>query len=437
MNQNTQKSGGMLHVVSKDYVKQSNNMVELQLSESTVDTKRIIAYLISTIPENQVFSLETFFRAPATDFFKKLSEGIGGKFSKSWVNKLQARAKEAVAEIVKTRIVQNLSKDKDQKDGQKSIHIINIAIIPYCELIYTNNKQEFVYQFHPFLKDFLLHLKDKFTTYKLTEYISLPTVYAMKIYEMLARYKDTNERFDSIDNLKMLLGCVGKYKTTRDFLLNVIDSCQKALSETSLAFTYKTIKGQGKKITGIHFTILQSITPPNKISGVKKNPFEDYSFWKTSSKEKRENIIKIWRFGVSPKMIIKNIELLSEQTISELAVSFYKLQTKKEIKSFAAYRTKLFKVEIEKAQLKFMEKELDEEVTVTKAVEIHPEKHNNSSFDIKVVLHHINTVLKGIAGTQEMSNKVIHLCLDDTKLVAEIMKCENIESIQKFIEKHS
>lgn len=428
MDDSKEKELGMKDVLSKGFVKQSNSFTNAQFSETSLHTKRIMAYLISTIPDGQIFSLETFFRTSAEDFFKKILESVGNKNKSQWFRQMRSRTKKSIKELISMNIIRSFSRED-------SIDIEGVAIIPYCRFYYTKDRKEFVYQFHPLLKDYLLDLKNKYTTYDLVEYISLSSAYSMRMYELLAKYKDKGRRIDTIDALKFFFNCEERY-STRDFLLRVIESAKKDLSETSYAFDYKLkVKGEeklfepnsdkihGKKIEKIEFKLINFVENQEK----KENPFEDFAFWKNASVLKRKNITALWKFGIHHALIIKNIEILSDDSISDLVKKFYKLQTNLTIKSLPAYRTTLFKSAVE---LALAEQGFGQEL-------IENNGYKNHNLDIITVFNHLNIMLSGKTDTEEISDRVMSICLDDINLTKEIISCKSIEELEEFIVKYS
>jgi len=111
-------------------------------------------------------------------------------------------------------------------------------------------------QFHPDLKPYLLALKQNFTDVPLQIVLRLRSKYAIRLYELLRRYKDTGFRIDTISELREKLG-VEKWEYPRfeAFERRVLLPAVKEINkETDLLVSYKKIK-KGRRIERIEFQI--------------------------------------------------------------------------------------------------------------------------------------------------------------------------------------
>lgn len=126
--------------------------------------------------------------------------------------------------------------------------------------------------FDPELKPFLLHLKERFTTYKLENVIKLKSIYSIRIYELLKQYQAVGKRTITIEKLRGMLGISAKeYRLYGDFKRKVILVAHKEINErTDLSFEFKEIK-LGRKVNEIEFTIEIKKTAPAD-NGDKKKP---------------------------------------------------------------------------------------------------------------------------------------------------------------------
>lgn len=114
---------------------------------------------------------------------------------------------------------------------------------------------------HDDLKPYLINLKGLYTQYAISNIISLKSVYAVRLYELLIeelRDKKSNgeavDIFVSYDTIKRVTGTEGKYNHSGSFKQMVID---KPLSEinakTGAHIEAMTVK-MGKDIRGYNFT---------------------------------------------------------------------------------------------------------------------------------------------------------------------------------------
>lgn len=119
---------------------------------------------------------------------------------------------------------------------------------------------------------YLLGLNELFTRYNYCEIVNLPTVYAIRLFELLASYQnmtfhkyleknytgvslEKNEIGFSIDYLRDYFNCEDKYPNTGDFVKRVIDAGVKAIrNKTIMMVSYRTVK-KGRSITDIIFKL--------------------------------------------------------------------------------------------------------------------------------------------------------------------------------------
>ncbi len=115
------------------------------------------------------------------------------------------------------------------------------------------------------LKPYLLQLKGRFTSYRLKQVMSLQSSYSIRMYELLRQFlpmnavdkgNTTSFREISIDDLRGYLGVEdGKYPKFAMFRKNILEKCQKEITEeTDLTFDFEPIR-KGRKIGAIKFVI--------------------------------------------------------------------------------------------------------------------------------------------------------------------------------------
>ena len=141
-------------------------------------------------------------------------------------------------------------------------------------------------QFHPDLKPYLLALKEKFTDIPLKIVLRLRSKYAIRLYELLRRYKDTGFRIDSVTELREKLGVEkGEYPRFYDFERRVLLSAVKEINkETDLLVSYKKIK-KGRKIVQIEFKIEHNPDfDPQELEDIQKK-LEEYKQYITLQEE--------------------------------------------------------------------------------------------------------------------------------------------------------
>lgn len=125
---------------------------------------------------------------------------------------------------------------------------------------YSPNNPNIIIRFHPFLKPYLLKLKDKFTKYLLNNASQIKSVAAIKLYESLKmhEYQKKNDKWSvnfEITKLKETLGLSEKYSNYTTFKRRVLENSQRELKEkTDIEFSFSELK-TGRKITNILFKV--------------------------------------------------------------------------------------------------------------------------------------------------------------------------------------
>ncbi|MDQ1085521.1 MULTISPECIES: replication initiation protein [unclassified Siphonobacter] len=102
-----------------------------------------------------------------------------------------------------------------------------------------------------------LELANGYTTTDLQTILSLKSVHAIRMYELLMMYRKKNEWVIELDRLKGLLGLnLTAYKSFTDFETRILKYTQKELSEhCNLFFNWEIAAKERKKITSLKFKI--------------------------------------------------------------------------------------------------------------------------------------------------------------------------------------
>ncbi len=95
---------------------------------------------------------------------------------------------------------------------------------------------------------YLFGLKERFTTYKLSNAMKLSSFYAMRIYELLKKHERLHQRTFSIEELKQKLGIKkGQYSRTNDFQKRVLDIAVREINnKTDIKINFEFKKSEGK-----------------------------------------------------------------------------------------------------------------------------------------------------------------------------------------------
>lgn len=105
----------------------------------------------------------------------------------------------------------------------------------------------------------MFEFQSRYFSYQLWNALRLRSSNQLRMYEILKQYEKIGSRILEVDELKALLGVAkSEYERFGDFKKWVLDSCQRALYEsTDLQFTYEPYgkKGRGGKILYLKFII--------------------------------------------------------------------------------------------------------------------------------------------------------------------------------------
>lgn len=122
------------------------------------------------------------------------------------------------------------------------------------------------------LAPYLIGLDELFTKYTYSSIIALPTVYAIRMYELLVSHQSSvfkkvsdinftgialekNEIAFSIEYLREYFNCEDKYNNASDFIKRIIEPSIKAINEKTVSrFCFRKVK-KGRSITHIIFNV--------------------------------------------------------------------------------------------------------------------------------------------------------------------------------------
>ena len=137
--------------------------------------------------------------------------------------------------------------------------------------------------FSPYLKPYLLQLKTQFTSYKLSNILSLGSGYSIRLYELMKKWQHLGEWEYPVDELKLKFGIEeGTYSRYTHFKNRVLKKAIEEVNEkTDLHIRFTEIK-KGRKVEKIGFTIQHSVDKEIQLPGslIKSDesstkPFED------------------------------------------------------------------------------------------------------------------------------------------------------------------
>lgn len=111
-----------------------------------------------------------------------------------------------------------------------------------------------VARFDPDLKQHFLNLQNNFTAYSLFEYLSLPSIYSQKLYELLVSWSSIPHYDMTLQMLHEFLSVPASFKDYRNFRRRVLDKAFDDIHDkTDLVYEWEPIK-KGCEVVAIRFT---------------------------------------------------------------------------------------------------------------------------------------------------------------------------------------
>ena len=175
--------------------------------------------------------------------------------------------------------------------------------------------------FHPYLKPYMLQLKDRFTQISLGDVMGLKSVHAMRIYEVLKQYESIGNREISLSDLRDYCGIEeGQYKNFNDLKRFLLQISQKEINnKTDISIGYEEIK-TSRKVTSIKFTI--------KPNSSYKNPKFENSKPKKEYRSELALIEALMEYGFS-KGIAKRLLKTNEEEVIKNALKAVNIQVER------------------------------------------------------------------------------------------------------------
>ena len=215
-----------------ELVKKHNELVRSKINISNVYGSRILANLIACVRHDDTEFKDTY-RVKVKDFMTDTS-GRGYTNIKAVCRELA----KATAEI-----------EEPDPDGPH----------PYLRLYtffssITYRKGVIEARFNWEMKPLLLDLRRCFTQYNLMEYLTLPSLYSQRLFEILKSWANAPEVVLSIGELHRLLDSPASFRADfRQFRTRVIEKAHKDIHEkTSLRFEWEPVKA-GRSVEAIRF----------------------------------------------------------------------------------------------------------------------------------------------------------------------------------------
>lgn len=217
-------------VKSGHVVTQTNELVEASY-KITLDEKRLLLAAISQIDSRGEIPNEI--TVSAEDF-----ANVFGLQVESTYGQLQ----KAVSRLYERDIH---FKSRGDKGRQRWVD----------RIIYHDKQGKISLSFSAHLHPHLSQLIGKFTRYTLENVKHLKSPHSIRLYELLAQYKEEGSRFIGIDDLRVMFDLTEKYPQYADLRKWVIDPAIKEINETSNLFIAYKPEKKARSVVRLWFTI--------------------------------------------------------------------------------------------------------------------------------------------------------------------------------------
>lgn len=220
-------------ITGMEMVVQDNKLIDSPRFFS-LQEQRLFILLVSKL--NPQTPEDITFRLPTIEFAKALNID----------EKDAVRDLKRITKNLMKRVIEIYNKDEN---SQTFIHIVSFTK-------YWLGKGYADIKISDEIAPYLFQLKERFTTYKLTQITRLSSIYAIRIYEILKKHEKIGSRKLFIDELRKILSIKdNQYKKFNDFSKRILDIAKKEINaKTDLEIDYKLIKN-GRKFEVIEFSI--------------------------------------------------------------------------------------------------------------------------------------------------------------------------------------
>lgn len=236
--------------VKEHIVTQKNELVEAHhIDPLSVNEQKVVLTMISMIePADDDFKT---YLLSVKDFAEMV--GLKGESTYSEIKKI---SKTLVSKVIEIPI------------GKKDWLVATWA----SSVRYRSSEGTVEFSFDSKLKPYLLQLKNQFTSYKLTNILSLKSSYSIRLYELMKKWQHLGRWECSIEELRGILGAklVKSYLVYGNFKNRVLLPALVELNDkTDVQISFSEIK-KGRKVERIEFTIRQAPEKEIKLPEPKK-----------------------------------------------------------------------------------------------------------------------------------------------------------------------
>lgn len=232
-------------------VTQANNLIEARHNNPlTAREQKIILTMVSGIePQDEDFKDYSI-------SLKNFSEMLGLEGSTKYTE---------IKEIMKS-LMEKTVEIPSKNGGWLLTHWVSSAE-------YVNGEGIIKLSFSPKLKPYMLQLKDQFTSYRLSNVLSLNSTYSIRLYELMKKWQHLGRWENPVEELKLKFGVPkDSYSRYNHFKTRVILRAVEEVNEkTDLFIDFKEIK-KGRSVERIEFIIKHSAEKEIKLTLPPKKP---------------------------------------------------------------------------------------------------------------------------------------------------------------------
>lgn len=216
-----------------EIVKKHNKLVRSRILNTSTQTSRILASIVACVHTDDT-EFKDVYSVPIKDFLP-YDSGRGYKYFKAACEELS----QTVAEF-------------EEPDPDSGIDPRLILRPFFTEIRYHNGIVKA--QFNPTMRPYLLQLRRCFTEYALMEYLTLPSTYSQRLFEILKSWANTPEVILQIAELHRLLDTPESLRNDfAQFRRWVLEKAHKDIHEkTSLRYEWEPVKA-GRSVESIRF----------------------------------------------------------------------------------------------------------------------------------------------------------------------------------------
>ena len=228
-------------------VYKANEVVEASYKLS-LNEQRVILACIAQVNSAEMLLVTDRFELSAQDFSKLFSV----------TNKTAYEALREVTESLFNRYVAI----KDPFSEKVTNQYLKTRWI--SSILYAPDEGKITLRFAQDMLPYLSGLKRAFTKYKLEHVGKMTSIYAIRLYELLAQWQNTGSREVELDWLKTQFEISDQYTDVSDFKKRVLEPAVKDINEHSNLKVSWTQRKTGRRVTHLTFSFEEKDKPPPK-----------------------------------------------------------------------------------------------------------------------------------------------------------------------------